>query len=142
MADIEVQPGVMIPDREVWFTASRSGGAGGQHVNTTSSKVTLHWYPGSSAAFTQDQRRRVLHKLRNRLTADGELQLHCSTHRSQLRNRGEACERLAALVKGALVVRKRRRKTKPSRGSIERRLKAKRVNSDKKKTRGKVSRDD
>ncbi|MFT6396564.1 MAG: ribosome-associated protein [Bradymonadia bacterium] len=138
MADIEVQPGVVIPEREVWFTASRSGGAGGQHVNTTSSKVSLHWYPGSSAAFSQDQRRRVLQKLRNRMTAEGELQLHCSTHRSQLRNREEACERLAELVKAALVIRKRRRKTKPTRGAVERRLKAKRVTSSRKKTRGKV----
>lgn len=142
MADIEVQPGVVIPEREFWFTASRSGGAGGQHVNTTSTKVTLHWYPGSSAAFTPDQRRRVLHKLANRLTAEAELQLHSSTYRSQFRNREDACERLAELVKGALVIRKRRRKTKPSRGSIERRLKAKRVNSSKKKTRGKVGNDD
>ena len=136
--DIRVQPGVVIPEREIWFTASRSGGPGGQHVNTTSSKITLHWYPGSSAAFTPDQRRRVLRSLANRISTDGELLLHCSENRSQLRNRTDACDRLAELVVQALKVRKRRKKTRPSRGAVERRLKAKKVTSDKKKTRGKV----
>lgn len=141
MPDIQVQPGVVIPEREIWFTASRSGGPGGQHVNTTSSKITLHWYPGSSAAFTSEQRRRVMRALANRLTTEGELLLHCSEHRSQLRNRGEACERLAELVARSLKVRKRRKKTRPSRGAIERRLKSKRATSDKKKNRGKVNED-
>lgn len=138
MADVEVQPGVTIPEREIWFTASRSGGPGGQHVNTTASKVTLHWVPASSAAFDSNQRQRVLRRLDNRLTAEGELQLHVSTHRSQLRNREEACERLAEVVRSALHVRKRRRKTKPTRGSIERRITAKKQRSEKKKLRGKV----
>lgn len=142
MADIEVKPGVVIPEREVWFTASKSGGPGGQHVNTTSSRITLHWYPGVSAAFTQDQRRRVMKALASRLTTDGELLLHCSDHRSQLRNRGEAIARLAEVVRAALVVRKKRRKTHPSRGAIERRLKSKQAQSDKKRARKKVGSDD
>lgn len=142
MADIQVKPGVIIPEREVWFTASKSGGPGGQHVNTTSSRITLHWYPGSSAAFTPDQRRRVMKALANRLTAGGELLLHCSDHRSQLRNRGEATIRLAELVRSALIVRKKRRKTRPSRGAVERRLKSKHAHSDKKRARKKVGSDD
>jgi ribosome-associated protein len=80
----------------------------------------------------------VLRALTNRLSTDGELLLHSSEHRSQLRNRGAACERLVELVARALVVRKRRKKTRPSRGAVERRLKAKRTVSDKKKKRGKV----
>lgn len=138
MADIEVQPGVTIPEREIWITASRSGGPGGQHANKTSSQVTLHWVPQSSAAFNQEQRARVMRKLANRLTTEGELQLHVSTHRSQHRNREEAFERLESIVKHALRRRKRRRKTKPTRGSIERRIQAKKVKGRRKSLRGKV----
>jgi ribosome-associated protein len=138
MADIEVQPGVTIPEREIWFTASKSGGPGGQHVNTTSSRVTLHWVPASSAAFDPVQRQRVLRKLEKRLTVEGELQLHVETHRSQHRNREEAYERLAAVVRTALHVRKRRRPTKPTRGSVERRIAEKKAVGDKKRKRGKV----
>lgn len=138
MADVEVQSGVTIPEREIWFTASRSGGPGGQHVNTTSSRVTLHWVPASSAAFDQAQRRRVMKRLERRLTNEGELQLDVATHRSQHRNREEALERLAEVVRAALHVRKRRRKTKPTRGSIERRIAAKKRTAEKKKLRGKV----
>lgn len=141
MADIEVQPGVTIPEREIWITASRSGGPGGQHVNTTSSQITLHWVPQSSAAFSPDQRARVLAKLATRLTNEGELHLHVSTHRSQHRNRAEAYERLAEILRNALRVRRRRRPTKPSRGAVQRRITAKKQHSEKKQRRGKVDSD-
>lgn len=138
MDDVEVQPGVTIPGREIWFTASKSGGPGGQHVNTTNSQVTLHWVPASTAAFSPDQRQRALKKLANRLTNEGELQLHVSTHRSQHRNREEALERLAEVVRRALAVRKRRKKTRPSFGAMKRRKKANEQLSEKKKLRKKI----
>jgi len=142
MDDVEVKPGVRIAAREVWFSASRASGPGGQHVNTTDSRITLHWVPGSSAAFTREQRRRVLERLAPRLSTAGELQLHASTHRSQARNREEAIERLRVLVVDALKVAKRRRATQPTRASVKRRLDNKRSKATKKRLRSKVGRDE
>lgn len=135
---IVVNEHITIPDWEYWFTASRSGGPGGQHVNTTSSKVTLHWSPANSSVLSDAQKARVTTRLANRIRQDGVLQLDAEEHRSQLRNRVAAEERLAALLVGALAVQKRRRPTKPTRGSVERRLKEKRVTAERKATRGKV----
>lgn len=139
---IAVNDSITIPDWEYWFTASRSGGPGGQHVNTTSSKVTLHWSPASSSVLSDAQKARVATRLANRIRQDGVLQLDAEEHRSQLRNRTAAEERLAALLRGALTVQKRRRPTKPTRGSVERRLKAKRITSERKEKRGKVEFDE
>ncbi len=132
---VVVQQGCVIPDYEISFTTSRSGGPGGQHVNRTESRVTLWWSPASSSALSPAQKRRVLSRLGRRLNADGLLHINVDTHRSQLRNRREAELRLAELLGDALHVRKRRRATKPTRGSVERRLKSKRQNSEKKRSR-------
>lgn len=135
MDDIRVNENLTIPGYEVWFTTSRSSGAGGQHVNRTESRVTLHWSPGNSSALTPSQKNRVLARLSNRITSDGVLQLDVETHRSQHRNKAEACERLAELLVSALRRRKRRIKTRPTRGSKERRLQAKKQLGEKKRLR-------
>lgn len=135
---IRVNDHIEIPEWELWFTASRSGGPGGQHVNTTSSKITLHWVPSSSSVLTPWQKDRILQRLARRINKDGELTLDVEEHRSQLRNREIAEERLAQWIRDALVVEKKRRPTRPTKGSVERRLKAKRVTSETKARRGKV----
>ena len=135
---VTIGPQLEIPDYELWYTASRSGGPGGQHVNTTSSKITLHWSPADSGVLTDDQKQRVLRRLGNRINKDGVLMIDASEHRSQHRNKEIAQERLADLIRRALAPRKRRKRTRPTRGSIERRLKAKRITAERKKTRSKV----
>lgn len=133
--------GVEIPEDELRERSSLSGGPGGQHANKTSSRVTIWWSPGSSRALNDQQRERLLQKLGSRLTRDGELQLHVETHRSQRANREEARERLASVVCEALVRPKKRRPTRPTKGSVKRRLDGKRRRGDVKRNRGRV-RDD
>ncbi len=123
--DLEIQPGVTIPADELGFTASRSGGPGGQHVNRTSSKITLHWDVLHSQALDETQRSRVLQRLRNRITEEGVLVLHVEDERSQHRNRALALERLAELLRVALRVARRRRPTRPGPAAKARRLAAK-----------------
>jgi len=135
---LQITPQLEIPDYEIWYTASRSGGPGGQHVNTTSSKITLHWSPADSGVLDDDQKQRIIRRLGSRINNDGVLLIDVSDHRSQHRNKEIAQERLAELVRNALRPRKQRKRTRPTRGSIERRLKAKRITAERKKTRSKV----
>jgi len=135
--DLIINGQVAIPDAELEVTTSRSSGPGGQHVNKTDTRVTVRWNLEASAALSETQRNRARRNLENRLTADGDLLVHCDTHRSQRRNRDEARQRLAALVRSALVPPKVRRKTRPSAASRRKRLENKRRRSDIKKSRGK-----
>ena len=132
-----VEGGVAIPRSELVFRASRSGGPGGQHVNTSSTRIELLWNPGASSALDDAQRARVVEKLASRLDGEGFVRVVASENRSQLRNREDAERRLAELVRKALIVPKVRRKTKPSRAAKAKRLEAKRRKSDKKAMRRK-----
>lgn len=132
---IDINARIQIPDWELRYTTSRSGGPGGQHVNTTSSRVTLHWSPASSGVFTPEEKERLLTRLARRIGKDGELQIDVEEHRSQLRNREIANERLAQLIQSALHVDKKRKETRPTRGSVERRLREKRATSERKNNR-------
>ncbi len=127
--ELEIKPGVTLPAHELSWAASRSGGPGGQHVNTTSSKVTLRWKVAETQALSEVQRARVMTKLANRITQDGELVLHAESERSQHQNLQQARTQLASLVRQALIVPKKRVATKPSRA-------AKRKRVDEKKQRG------
>jgi ribosome-associated protein len=113
---------------------SRSSGAGGQHVNTTDTRVELSWSLTDSTALTGDQKALVAQRLRSRLV-DGTITVVSSRFRSQHRNREAARVRLEELVTQALVPPKPRRATKPSRASVERRLDAKKRRGDLKKSR-------
>ncbi len=135
MEDLQVKERITIPGWELWFTASRSGGPGGQHANKTNSRVTLHWRVESTTALTAAQRARVMARLATRIDDEGVLQISAEDERSQHRNRELARERLAALVRDALHVATRRRPTQPTRGSRERRLQAKKAQSGKKAER-------
>ncbi len=129
MSDLEVQPGLVIPGAELREAASRSGGPGGQHVNKTSTRVTLRWNPGESSCLSAAQRARLRRKLGPRLTRSGDVVVHARRHRSRARNRALARERLAELVRDALATPRARVATRPSRASRERRLEAKRRRS-------------
>ncbi len=124
-----------LPDRELTWRFSRSSGPGGQHVNTTDTRVELVWSLADSAALSDAQKALANRQLRHRLV-DGAITVVSSQYRSQLRNREAARVRLEELVAGALVPPKQRRATKPSRASVERRLTAKKRRSDVKRGRG------
>jgi ribosome-associated protein len=124
-----------IPRVEIEFRASRSGGPGGQHVNTSSTRAEVSWNLGRSRAVSDEQRARLREKLASRIDADGNVRVVASSSRSQLRNREEAERRLTALLRRALLVPKRRRKTRPTAASIESRLRAKRLRSERKSRR-------
>lgn len=120
--DLNVGGDLHIPPGELDFRATRASGPGGQHVNTSSTRVEVIWRVATSAAVTDAQRTRIARKLASRLDAAGNLRVVASDTRSQRQNRILAEQRLVAMVARALVVPRPRRKTAPSRGAIERRL--------------------
>ena len=113
---------VSIPRHELTARASRAGGAGGQHVNTSSTRIEILWNVRTSASLDEATRARLLEKLATRIDSAGEIRVVASDRRSQRQNRESAEERLAELVRKALVIPKKRRATKPSRASKERRI--------------------
>lgn len=124
-----------IPPGELIVRASRASGAGGQHVNKTSSRVEVVWNVAASRALAPDDRAWLLRRLSRRLTADGDLRVVASDTRSQLRNRDIAMERLAEVVRAALSRPKKRKPTRPSRSTLRARVEAKKRQSLKKKLR-------
>jgi ribosome-associated protein len=119
---LRVTRSVVIPERELTWRYSRSSGPGGQSVNTADSRVELSLDVASTSALGPVQRARVLERLSRRLV-DGVLTVRASEHRSQLRNREAALERMAKILADALAPPPpRRRPTKPRRGAVERRL--------------------
>jgi len=128
MADsvLEISPDLRIPLTELDYQASRSGGPGGQHVNTSSTRIELWWDVARSPSLTEEQRAQLLERLRSRLDSTGRLRLVSSASRSQLRNREDVTERLRSVVASALAVRKKRKPTRPSRAAKAARLDAKR----------------
>lgn len=131
MARLEVAPGVAVDSSELTLSFARSGGPGGQHVNTSSTKVELRFDVARSPSLTPEQRSRALHRLGRRVTDDGVLVLTASEHRSQTRNREAVLGRFRALLGEALAAPPRtRRPTRPSRAARVRRVEAKRRRSE------------
>jgi len=122
-------------EAEVWFTASRSGGPGGQHVNKVSSRVTLHWDVSKTAALTDQERALITEALGNRISNDGVLLVHADEERSQHKNKEIALARLAELLSEALTPPKPRQPTKMTAGQKQRRLDDKKHRSELKKQR-------
>lgn len=133
---LRVHARLVLPWRELSFEAARSGGPGGQSVNKTASKVVLRFDVAHSAALSEEQRSRLLERLAARLTKQGVLVLHASRYRERVQNERDACERLAELLARGLQRPARRRATRPTRGSVERRLGVKRRRSETKRARG------
>lgn len=124
--DLPLPGGNRIPAKEIVELASRSSGPGGQHVNTSSTRVTLRWNLRTSCGLSAEARARAQARLRPKLSNEGILIVHAGRHRSRERNRALARERLQELVAEALREAPRRRPTGPTRGSKQRRLEDKR----------------
>ncbi|GAA1358332.1 alternative ribosome rescue aminoacyl-tRNA hydrolase ArfB [Arthrobacter rhombi] len=139
--DVQVSPQLRIPSSELGWRFSRSSGPGGQHVNTSDSRVELLWDIYGSKVLTDEQRQQLVERLGPRLTS-GTLTVSASEQRSQLRNREIAVDKLAELLASALApAGPQRRATKPTQGSKRRRLAAKGRRSDLKAQRRRPTHD-
>ena len=127
---------------ELTFKTSRSGGAGGQHVNKTETRVELFFNVRYSTALSMQQKILLQKNLRSKLTEDGELRIVASDTRSQIRNKEIAIQRFLALIKKELIIPKKRKPTKPTRASVQRRLEGKSKKADIKKNRKRVKKND
>src|ERR1051326_136276 len=132
---IVVSPTLTIPASELTFRATRAGGPGGQHVNTSSTRIELLWDVTHSTVITEEERSRLLEKLAARLDSEGMVRVVASDRRSQAQNREAAAERLARIVRQGLVVPRKRRKTRPTAASREQRLSEKKRHSERKRDR-------
>ncbi|MCD8350329.1 MAG: aminoacyl-tRNA hydrolase [Planctomycetaceae bacterium] len=136
--DLVIQPGLVIPRRETWYEFSHASGPGGQNVNKVATAATLCFHPASSGVLTPVQKERVARRLANRINVDGVLRITAADARTQSANRSSADARFCELIHDALKVQKKRRPTRPSRGSIERRLVDKRFRAARKAGRGRT----
>jgi ribosome-associated protein len=138
MADatqLRIGPGVTIPASELRFQASRSGGPGGQHVNTASTRIELWWDAAGSPSIPPARRDLMLSRLRSRLTEDGLLRVVAADRRSQAQNRALAIERFCDLLARAVEPPVPRKRTRPPRAAKEQRLAGKRHHSERKRER-------
>ena len=122
-------------ENELRFTASRSSGPGGQHVNKTSTKVELRFNIPNSAFFTEEEKEILLNKLKNKINSEGELIIVSQESRSQLKNKETVLAKFYELLEKALTPEKERKPTKPTQASKEKRLETKRIQSKKKEQR-------
>ena len=132
---VRVDDSLSIPRAELDVRATRSSGAGGQHVNKTSSRIEISWNITRSAAITEEQRARLLERLASRLSEDGAVRFVASDTRSQLRNREAAERRLGETIAKALIVPKKRKPTRRPRAADEARLVEKKKHSERKRER-------
>ena len=121
--------------REVEFRTSRSSGPGGQHVNKTESRVELLWHPKESVCLNETQKMLVRSRLRNRITEEGVLIMVSEKYRSQYRNRADVTERFLELVMDSIVPVKKRKPTRPTRTSVEERIRNKKIRGEIKRSR-------
>ncbi|HLT82556.1 MAG TPA: alternative ribosome rescue aminoacyl-tRNA hydrolase ArfB [Cyclobacteriaceae bacterium] len=120
---------------ELRFTTSRSGGPGGQHVNKVSTKVTLKFDVRNSNLLTPEEKEIIEDRLRSKLTADGVLVLSSQEKRSQLANRENVIAKFDRVMSRAFAIRKKRKATKPTKASKEKRLQEKKMRAEKKRYR-------
>ncbi len=129
---------IQIPDEELQFSFARSGGPGGQNVNKVSSKAILRWDLGLNTTVPIEVKDRLRALQRNRITVEGELVIQAQNYRDQERNKMECLERLREILLEAASLPKKRRPSRPTRGSKERRIQAKKRRSFLKSSRGRL----
>lgn len=133
---------IQLAENELKFSAIRASGPGGQYVNSTSSAVQLQFDAANSRSIPPDVFTRLKAEAGRRMSADGIITLRAEGERSQHRNKQTAIERLVALIKAAAIAPTKRRKTRPTKASKERRLTAKNRTAGLKKSRSRVTGDD
>jgi len=130
---------IQIPDEELEFSFARSGGPGGQNVNKVASKAILHWHMAGNTSVPEPIKERLRALNRRRITADDEFVLQSQKYRDQDRNRQDCLEKLREFILQAVAVPKPRKVSRPTRGSRERRLQAKKHQAARKSTRRQVN---
>lgn len=123
---------------EFTFITSRSGGPGGQNVNKVSSKVMLCFHVQNSLLLTEDEKIRISEKLAKKINSEGILQIVSQAERTQLGNKERCIEKFKILINKALTIPKKRKRTKPSKSAIQKRLDEKKIKSEKKEYRKKI----
>jgi ribosome-associated protein len=142
LGDLVVSAGLVIPEAELEWIAIRSSGPGGQNVNKVSSKVELRFAFERSSALAGHVKARLREIARTRMDATGRIRIVSQATRNLPQNLEDARQKLAALIRAAMSVPKRRRPTAPTRGSRERRLEQKQIRAQKKQARGRVRGDE
>lgn len=132
---LEVNSRIRIPQSEFQWTYVRSSGPGGQNVNKVNSKAVLRWNVAHSPSLPPEVRERFLTRYRSRITAEGDFIITGQRYRDQGRNAADVLEKLRTLVAAVAVPAKKRRPTKPTRGSVRRRVETKQARSRTKKMR-------
>ena len=132
---IQISPQLSIPLSEISFRSSRSGGPGGQNVNKVESRVELIFDISKSPSLSETERQKIFDALKNKIDGDGVLHLTSQKSRSQWENKEIVTEEFSQLLRSALMPRKKRIRTQPSKSTREKRLKKKRIISEKKKRR-------
>ena len=132
---LEITATLGVPEEELDWSFARSGGPGGQNVNKVASKAVLRWNVRANTSLPEYVKARFCALQRNRITEEGELVLTGQRYRDQERNKQDCLEKLAEMLRQAATLPRPRRITKPTRGSKERRLQAKKQRTERKESR-------
>jgi ribosome-associated protein len=130
-----ITPSIAIPDDALEERFVRASGPGGQNVNKVATAVQLRFDPSRAGQIAEDARARLRALAGSRLTADGVIVIDARTHRTQSQNRAEARERLTELIRRALIRPRRRHKTRPGAGAVQRRIDTKKHRGNTKRAR-------